>query len=340
MRIVLILVWCPMSYSALIRSCLSDWITQLLIAVPLRSQATFVELLCACLVSPEGWVTRSLAAMVRRKHWTTYYKLIERGSVRTVRLARALFCLIRQILPWDVLTLVLDDTLVLRHSDSAPGCTVHFDHARKKNRPSYVLAQCWVTLGVSVSGLGGAQRVLPVLSRLVPETGNRNKLKIALTLIRALGPAIRGPARVLMDAWFMKARLIQPLLRRGLSVIGQARIDTALFLSPELRTKPSQGRPRKYGAKLTREAVAALPTTELTLRLYGKDQRIRLRTAVALARFLKGTPVRAVWCEFYNAQKDVWLKPRLLLASDADLSAEAVVRLYAQRWGSSRCFTI
>src|SRR6202051_2862731 len=83
-----------MSLSNLVRLCLSEWISFLLPAVPIRSRATFIELLCGCLVPPEGWVTRFIIAISRRKHWTTYYKLIERGSVRTVRLARALFRLV------------------------------------------------------------------------------------------------------------------------------------------------------------------------------------------------------------------------------------------------------
>ena len=57
-------------------SCLSSWITHLLTAVSIRSRATFVELLCGCLVSPEGWVTRTISVIVRGRHWTAYYKLI------------------------------------------------------------------------------------------------------------------------------------------------------------------------------------------------------------------------------------------------------------------------
>jgi hypothetical protein len=45
-----------MSYAQTARLCLSSWITHLLTAVPPRSRATFVELLCGCLISPEGWV--------------------------------------------------------------------------------------------------------------------------------------------------------------------------------------------------------------------------------------------------------------------------------------------
>ena len=327
-----------MSLSNLVRLCLSEWISFLLPAVPIRSRATFIELLCGCLVSPEGWVTRSIVAISRRKHWTTYYKLIERGSVRTVRLARALFRLVLAVLPCDVLTLVLDDTLVPRSSASAPGCAYRHDHSRKTNRPPFLLAQCWVTVGVSVLGHGGANLVLPILSRLVPTTGNRNKLVIALALLRALAGVADKPVRVLFDSWFMRARLVLPLLRQQIRVIGQARIDTALFLPPVAPTTPRRGRKRIYGERLSAEAVAHLPVTELSLSLYGQDQLLRLRSVVALARFLKGTPVRAVWCQFFDARKQTWTKPRLLLATETELTAEAIVRLYARRWGIEPLF--
>jgi hypothetical protein len=327
-----------MSLSNLVRLCLSEWISFLLPAVPIRSRASFIELLCGCLVSPEGWVTRSIVAISRRKHWTTYYKLIERGSVRTVPLARALFRLVLAVLPFDVLTLVLDDTLVPRSSASAPGCAYRHDHSRKTNRPSFLLAQCWVTVGVSVLGHRGANLVLPILSRLVPTSGNRNKLVIALALLRALAGVADKPVRVLFDSWFMRARLVLPLLRRQIRVIGQARIDTALFLPPVAHATPRRGRTRIYGERLSAEAVACLPVTELSLSLYGQDQLLRLRSVVARARFLKGTPVRAVWCQFFEAKQQAWTKPRLLLATEIDLSAEAIVRLYARRWGIEPLF--
>jgi hypothetical protein len=327
-----------MSLSNFVRLCLSEWISFLLPAVPIRSRATFIELLCGCLVSPEGWVTRSIVAISRRKHWTTYYKLIERGSVRTLRLARALFRLVLAVLPFDVLTLVIDDTLVPRSSASAPGCACRHDHSRKTNRPTFMLAQCWVTVGVSVLGHGGGKLVLPILSRLVPATGNRNKLLIALALLRGLAGVADKPVRVLFDSWFMRARLVLPLLRRQIRVIGQARLDTALFLPPVTPTTPRRGRKRIYGEQLTVEAVAALPVTELCLSLYGQEQLLRLRSVVARARFLKGTPVRAVWCQFFDTKKQTWTKPRLLLATETGLTAEDIVRLYARRWGIEPLF--
>jgi len=319
--------------SSLARCHLPLWIFQLLLAVPSHSRATFVELLCACLVSPEDWVTRAISAICRRKHWTTYYKLIERGSIRIVPLARATFSLVLAVLAPDAIILVIDDTLVPRGSLSAPGCDIRFDHARQINRPEYMRTQNWVTLGIRIFTTEGLRWVLPVLSRLVPAAGNRNQLTIALALIRALAPVADIPIRVLFDSWFMRARLVLPLLHRGFQIVGQARYNTALFLLPPPRS--GRGRPRKYGQKLTRTEIEAPPAIILTLNLYGTQQTVRIRSVVALARFLRGTPVRAVWCEFFDPKDQTWSKPRLLLASETELSAEAVLRLYARRWGIS-----
>jgi hypothetical protein len=50
---------------------------------------------------------------------------------------------------------------------------------------------------------------------------------------------VNKPVRALFDSWFMRAGLVLPLLRRGIHVIAQARIDTALFFPPRSRTGPA-----------------------------------------------------------------------------------------------------
>jgi len=323
-----------MPLSSLARTQLSLWISQLLLAVPIRSRATFVELLCACLVSPEGWVTRAISAICRRKHWTTSQAHRTRQHPHRAPGPHHLSLVLTVLAP-DAILLVIDDTLVPRGSLSAPGCDIRFDHAHKINRPDFLRSQNWVTLGIRIFTAEGRRWVLPLLSRLVPATGNRNKLTLALALIRALAPAADIPIRVLFDSWFMRARLVLPLLHRGFQVVGQARCDTALFLPPPPRA--GRGRPRKYGQKLTRAEIETLPAILLTLNLYGTDQTVRIRSIVALARFLRGAPVRAVWCEFFDPNDQAWSKPRLLLASETQVSPETVLRLYARRWGIEIC---
>ena len=116
----------------IVRFHLSAWINLLLSAISPRSRATFVELLCGCMVSPEGWVTRAISAIRRGKHWTTYYKLLERGNVHVLPLARALFYLVLSVVHPEIVTLVIDDTLILRTLEHAPASISRYDHTKKR----------------------------------------------------------------------------------------------------------------------------------------------------------------------------------------------------------------
>ena len=54
MRIISDSLPMAMSLSERLQFYLDEWINVLLTAVPLRSQACFTELLCGCMISPEG----------------------------------------------------------------------------------------------------------------------------------------------------------------------------------------------------------------------------------------------------------------------------------------------
>ena len=89
-----------------------------------------------------------------------------------------------------------------------------------------------------------------------------------------------------------------------------------------------RGRKRKYGQRVDAAALDALPVQQTELTLYGKAQWVRVRSTLAVARFLKALPVRAVWCEMRQPDH-TWSRPRLILATETDLSAQAVVEIYA-----------
>ena len=94
----------------------------------------------------------------------------------------------------------------------------------------------------------------------------------------------------------MRRSLILPLLEQQVRIIGQVRRDTALYLPPQPEPK-RRGRKRKYGLRIDAAMLSTLPGEELELTLYGKTHSVQLRSAIAVARFLKGLTVRAVWCE-------------------------------------------
>jgi hypothetical protein len=65
-------------------------------------------------------------------HWTTYFKLIERGSIKIQALANQLLRLLLRFAPAGPPMVVLDDTA------SAPGAATRHEHSRKANRPRFV----------------------------------------------------------------------------------------------------------------------------------------------------------------------------------------------------------
>lgn len=307
----------------------SEFINFLTKALPIRSIPTFIELLVGCMLSSQGFVSEAYLASGCVKHWGSYYKWIEKGQWSWLNLSRQLICFILQQFPARWRFWVIDDTLVLRLSTKAPSSQMHYDHSHKGNRPNYVQGQCWVVLGCVVGGLSRLIGI-PVLARLSKVSGNTTKLDIACTLIRAISSFFCKQDVLLLDCWYMKAKVILYALQHDLIVIGQARIDTALYFVPVKEAK-RRGRPRKYGDKIERGDIQGMRKQYITAKLYGRKQRLRYCEITAVARFLNGRIVRAVWCEFELAD-GVWSKPRLLLCSHAEVSGVDVILGYARRY--------
>lgn len=144
--------------------------------------------------------------------------------------------------------------------------------------------------------------------------------------------------RLVVDSWYMRDDLILAMLSKKIDVMGQVRYDTRLYDMPLVRKKRQCGRTAKYGSKMTAVRVARLTATEAILPLYRKRQRLRYRHKILLARFINGTKVHAIWCEFYDENKGLWNKPRLLLSTNIELSAEDVIKAYVKRWSIESAF--
>jgi hypothetical protein len=215
---------------------------------------------------------------------------------------------------------------------------VHRNHNAKPNRPKFLCGQGWLCLAAVIERDDFAVGAVPLLLRLVRRGTNRGKLKSAGLLLRLLGQRL-GHVRLLLDAWFMRGWLIKRAVAAGHTVIGCVRRDLALFDVPKSPRKRRQGRPRKYGARLTPTRVVALPQQRSAQILYGKLEVVRYRSCLAAARFLHGAVVRAVWVELERTdQRDRPRQQRLLICTDPKLSALEVISGYAKRWAVESLF--
>ena len=308
---------------------LFEYITFLVQALPIRSVPTFIELLTGAMLTQAGFVTQAWLAIDMHRHWTSYYKWLQKGKWSWIALGRQMLKLLLHFFPQSTWFFVIDDTIIFRASKKAPGSKFHHQHGSKANRPDFVRGQCWVSLA-AVIGNRLNTAAIPILARLIRVTGNTSKLQATKTLIRVVAPLVGGRnVCFLMDCWYMRRTLLQYILTLGFNIIGQVRIDTALFTMPQ--RSGERGRPRKYGVKYTPEVVAKMPETSVRLFLYGKKQLVHYRSAVVLARFLEGLKVQVVWLRF-EKEDGTLTKARLILATDLTLNACDIITAYAKRW--------
>ena len=239
---------------------LGYYISFLALALPPRSVPTFCELLVASMITSEGFVTQSWLRGRLHNFWGSYHKWQETGCWRSYQvIARFMQLCCLSIPETQPLFLVIDDTLVLRFSEKAPGSGIAFEHAHKGNQARYVLGQCFVYLAmIQQRPTDEVPTSIPWLARMSSETGNTSKLFTAKAMLRFTHAVIGDrTAYVLLDSWFMRGHVIQHTQKLGYHAIGQVRHDLALFLPP-LPEPKRRGAPRVYGEKLTKKRVQQL----------------------------------------------------------------------------------
>ena len=319
-----------------IPNALFDAITFLAQALPKRSVPTFLELLFGAMLTQNGFVTEAWLAIKPRRHWSSYFKWLQKGRWSWVALGLQTARLALQSAGGSRCFVAIDDTLIFRGSRKAPESRIHHQHGRKANRPDYVRGQNWVSLALLLPQ-GWRSLALPVLSRLPRACGNGGKLVAAKTLLRVARRVLRERlVTLLVDSWYMRKSLLLPAQAMGYKVIGQVRKDTALYLPPPPHAG-KRGRPRKYGDKLTQDRVEQLPVVTQRLFLYNGCRTVHYRSCEALAYFLNGQRVRAVWSQIEN-EDGTLRQTRLLLCSDLSLSAARILLAYNRRWSIEDLF--
>src|SRR3712207_1257053 len=205
---------------------LATWVREIVRSTPEPARATLAELIVGAMLGGGGHVTQAILALAPRRGWRARHWMLERGRFRLPGLVAALCGIVRRETRGPRRFAVIDDTLAPRCSAKAPGAAVRFDHARKPNRPAFLLCQAFVTLGAVVP-CRDRPRAVPIVAGLCRGAGHAGKIALAKGLLRAVGGRL-GPLCLLLDAWYMRGSLIRAALRRGHAVLGQGRRDPAL----------------------------------------------------------------------------------------------------------------
>ncbi len=165
---------------------LSRWVREIVGAIPGPARSTVAELILGALLGGGGHVTQAVLALTPRLGWQAYHWMLERGRFRLLGLVAALCGIVRrETCGGPRRFAIIDDTLAPRCSTRAPGAAVRFDHARKPNRPAFLLCQAFVTLGTIIP-CRDRPRCVPVVTGLCRGAGHAGKIALAKALLRAV----------------------------------------------------------------------------------------------------------------------------------------------------------
>ncbi len=87
------------------------------------------------ILTEAGFVTQAYLALPMKRHWTSYYKWLQKGKWSWVDLGIQVARMLVRFFPQAIWHLAIDDTHVRRTSKKAPKSKIYREHSRKSNRP-------------------------------------------------------------------------------------------------------------------------------------------------------------------------------------------------------------
>lgn len=239
----------------------------------------------------------------------------------------------------------LDDTLTRKWGRKMERASWQHDPmspAPKGKKPPLAFGHCWVTLGL-LWPHGERWLFLAWAAwlfrppKITPEAEQETKLALAVRHLREWGLPRWLRLRVVCDGAYGKRVLVDGLRAQGHHVVSRLPSNAVLYEAPAPPSGKRRGRPRKYGEKRSLAHFAALAATTpvQTLRLYGRDWRVRLAGWTLLSRAFGGQTIRLVVVLREGPRTS---KPTFLFTTDLTLTAEAVVELYAARFAIELAF--
>ena len=284
------------------------------------------------------WVTKViLTGLIPERHFTSFYRFLREGlwSLAAVRQRVWAHCWQRCMGVGGRVFVAVDDTVCPKSGKQFDGLGWHHDPMNRQHKKQLSAGHCFVC----VAGLAEQTREHFVALFLgaalyVQEKACQGKRSFATKLelaARLVCELTLPPGQVLVvvaDGAYARAAFVQAVWTPHRHIVSRLRTDTVFYDEPPPPKKGQRGAPRKYGAKQKAREWAASEAQEweaVTLRLYGQEAHIRIKTRVVLQRTLK-VKIRLVAVQ--------WGKRPVVFLFSTDTTPEAavIVRIYCARF--------
>lgn len=298
------------------------------------------------------WVTSVVLSGLLDRHFSRFYAFLKEGAWSVPAVRQHLFsqCLASCLGADARLFAAVDDTVCAKSGRKFFGLGRHHDPMNKEHPRQLSHGHCFVCLallGQPVQehfvalfvgcALYVQQSVRQAANVLAEKAGKATtafatKLELAAGLVLDLPLAPGVVVVAVADGAYARKAFVQPICTSGRHVISRLRSDAVFYdLPPAPKKQPNgkkrPGRPRQYGNKhKAREWAVMLGTwRSVSLRLYGKQATLHLKSRVVIQRTF-GVRMRVVGVQWENRTLV------FLFSTDTTLTPEAIVRAYCARF--------
>jgi hypothetical protein len=308
---------------------------------------TFVTLLTGWVFARRRTVTRMIEAAdaVGQKHHSSFHRLFASAAWSRDELGLAVF---RLILPWTaragIVFLTVDDTLARKRGLKVHGAGMHYDpliSSRRKALTSW--GHSWVVLAVCLRFpfLPNIYFSLPILFRLYiskqtvtkknlnPKT-YRTRAELAVEITALLCKAFPDVQFHLIGDSAYGGKSILTALPVNCDLTSKMDLRARLYEAPPVRRPGQKGRARKRGARrpTPEQMLAQSRGRRMTLKLYGRQDKVRIVETVAHAHHAPARPLRVVAVEAISGQRPT----QAFFSTRHDATAVDVLTWYSSRW--------
>ena len=249
------------------------------------SQENLRELIAGWVFAPNRTITGMLRAAGTERHHAAFHRLFANAKWSVDRAGLAVYDLIRELIPQDVVFLVGDDSLISRRGLKVFGTGMHRDPLLSSR--SFTVTRwghCWVVLCVIVESprTPGRYFALPVLARLYLNKSSaekwnrvyRTKPELMLEMLEVLhAHDSQQKLHFLGDSAYTSSSTLKQIAK-NIAVTGRIVANSRIHEMAPPRQSGQRGRPRVRGDRLPTpdEMLDEKGLRRLKLKLYDNTE--------------------------------------------------------------------